>query len=41
MVTILLSAILPAFLVNDIVYLAITPLVLQLARRLRFNPLRI
>ena len=38
-VTILLSGVLSAFLVNDIVCLAITPLVLQLARRLRFNPL--
>ena len=38
-VTILLSGILSAFLVNDIVCLALTPLVLHLARRLRFNPL--
>jgi Na+/H+ antiporter NhaD/arsenite permease-like protein len=38
-VTILLSGILSAFLVNDIVCLALTPLVLQLARRLRFDPL--
>ena len=38
-VTILLSGVLSVFLVNDIVCLAITPLVLQLARRLRFNPL--
>ena len=38
-VTILLSGLLSAFLVNDIVCLAITPLVAQLARRLRFNPL--
>ena len=37
--TILLSGVLSAFLVNDIVCLAVTPLVLQLARRLRFNPL--
>jgi Na+/H+ antiporter NhaD/arsenite permease-like protein len=38
-VTILLSGILSAFLVNDIVCLALTPLVLHLARRLRFHPL--
>ncbi|MHB1423526.1 MAG: ArsB/NhaD family transporter [Gemmataceae bacterium] len=38
-VTILLSGVLSAFLVNDIVCLALTPLVLQLARRLRFHPL--
>src|SRR5579875_1225193 len=38
-VTILLSGVLSAFLVNDIVCLALTPLVLHLARRLRFNPL--
>jgi Na+/H+ antiporter NhaD/arsenite permease-like protein len=37
-VTILLSGVLSAFLVNDIVCLALTPLVLHLARRLRFNP---
>ena len=37
--TILLAGILSAFLVNDIVCLAITPLVIQLARRLRFDPL--
>ena len=37
-VTILLSGLLSAFLVNDIVCLALTPLVLHLARRLRFNP---
>jgi Na+/H+ antiporter NhaD/arsenite permease-like protein len=37
--TILLSGVLSAFLVNDIVCLALTPLVLHLARRLRFNPL--
>ncbi|HEY7426224.1 MAG TPA: anion transporter [Gemmataceae bacterium] len=36
--TILLSGVLSAFLVNDIVCLALTPLVLHLARRLRFNP---
>ena len=35
---ILLAGVLSAFLVNDIVCLALTPLVLQLARRLRFNP---
>jgi len=38
-VTILLSGVLSAFLVNDIVCLALTPLVLHLARRLRFPPL--
>ena len=38
-VTILLSGVLSAFLVNDIVCLALTPLVLQIARRLRFPPL--
>ena len=38
-VTILLSGILSAFLVNDIVCLALTPLVLHLTRRLKFNPL--
>lgn len=38
-VTILLSGVLSAFLVNDIVCLALTPLVLHLARRLRFNPI--
>src|SRR5579863_3030345 len=38
-VTILLSGILSAFLVNDIVCLAMTPLVLHLTRRLRFDPL--
>lgn len=37
-VTILLSGVLSAFLVNDIVCLALTPLVLHLARRLRFDP---
>ncbi len=37
-VTILLSGLLSAFLVNDIVCLALTPLVLHLARRLRFIP---
>jgi Na+/H+ antiporter NhaD/arsenite permease-like protein len=39
LVVILLSGILSAFLVNDIVCLALTPLVLHLTRRLRFNPL--
>ena len=39
LVTILLSGILSAFLVNDIVCLALTPLVLHLARRLRFEPM--
>lgn len=38
-VTIVLSGVLSAFLVNDIVCLALTPLVLHLARRLRFHPL--
>lgn len=37
-VTIALSGLLSAFLVNDIVCLALTPLVLHLARRLRYNP---
>lgn len=37
-VTILLSGVLSAFLVNDIVCLALTPLVLHLAQRLRFHP---
>jgi Na+/H+ antiporter NhaD/arsenite permease-like protein len=37
--TILLSGVLSAFLVNDIVCLALTPLVLHLARRLRFEPI--
>lgn len=37
-VVILLSGILSAFLVNDIVCLALTPLVLHLTRRLRFDP---
>jgi Na+/H+ antiporter NhaD/arsenite permease-like protein len=38
-VTILLSGVLSAFLINDIVCLTLTPLVLHLARRLRFDPL--
>lgn len=37
-VTILLSGVLSAFLVNDIVCLALTPLVLHLTRRLGFDP---
>ncbi len=37
-VTIALSGVLSAFLINDIVCLTLTPLVLHLARRLRFNP---
>ena len=37
-VVVLLSGILSAFLVNDIVCLALTPLVLHLCRRMRFNP---
>jgi Na+/H+ antiporter NhaD/arsenite permease-like protein len=36
--TIVVSGILSAFLINDIVCLALTPLVLHLARRLRFDP---
>jgi Na+/H+ antiporter NhaD/arsenite permease-like protein len=39
LVTIFLSGILSAFLVNDIVCLALTPVVLHLARRLKFDPL--
>ena len=39
LVVILLSGILSAFLVNDIVCLALTPLVLHLAKRLRFDPI--
>jgi len=38
-VTITLSGILSAFLINDIVCLTLTPLVLHLARRLRFDPI--
>ncbi len=38
-VTIALSGLLSAFLVNDIVCLALTPLVVHLARRLKLNPL--
>ncbi len=37
-VTITLSGVLSAFLINDIVCLTLTPLVLHLARRLRFDP---
>jgi Na+/H+ antiporter NhaD/arsenite permease-like protein len=37
-VVILLSGVLSAFLVNDIVCLALTPLVLHLTKRLRFDP---
>jgi Na+/H+ antiporter NhaD/arsenite permease-like protein len=37
-VTIGLSGVLSAFLINDIVCLTLTPLVLHLARRLRFDP---
>lgn len=38
-VTILLSGVLSAFLVNDIVCLALTPLVLHMAKRLGFKPI--
>jgi len=38
-VTIILSGVLSAFLVNDIVCLALTPLVIHLARRLQIDPL--
>jgi Na+/H+ antiporter NhaD/arsenite permease-like protein len=38
-VTIVLSGVLSAFLVNDIVCLALTPLVLHLTRRLKFEPM--
>jgi Na+/H+ antiporter NhaD/arsenite permease-like protein len=37
--TIGLSGVLSAFLINDVVCVALTPLVLHLARRLRFDPL--
>ncbi len=37
--TILLAGILSAFLVNDVVCLAVTPLLIHLARKLRFDPL--
>ncbi len=36
--TIVLSGVLSAFLINDVVCVALTPLVLHLARRLRFDP---
>jgi Na+/H+ antiporter NhaD/arsenite permease-like protein len=38
-VTMLLSGVLSAFLINDIICLTMTPLVLHLARRLRFDPI--
>ena len=38
-VTIMLSGVLSAFLINDIVCLTLTPLVLHIARRLRFDPI--
>jgi Na+/H+ antiporter NhaD/arsenite permease-like protein len=38
-VTVVLSGVLSAFLINDIVCLALTPLVLHLARKLRCDPL--
>jgi Na+/H+ antiporter NhaD/arsenite permease-like protein len=38
-VTILLSGVLSAFLINDVVCVALTPLVLHLARRLKFDPI--
>lgn len=38
-VTITLSGLLSAFLINDVVCVALTPLVLHLARRLKFDPL--
>jgi Na+/H+ antiporter NhaD/arsenite permease-like protein len=38
-ITIVLSGVLSAFLINDIVCLTLTPLVLHIARRLRFDPL--
>jgi Na+/H+ antiporter NhaD/arsenite permease-like protein len=37
-VTILLSGILSAFLINDVICVALTPLVLRLAQRLNFDP---
>jgi Na+/H+ antiporter NhaD/arsenite permease-like protein len=36
--TVILSGVLSAFLINDVVCVALTPLVLHLARRLRFDP---
>ena len=38
-VTVTLSGVLSAFLINDVVCLTLTPLVLYLARRLRFDPI--
>ncbi len=38
-VTIALSGVLSAFLINDVVCVALTPLVLHLARRMKFDPL--
>lgn len=38
LVTILLSGVLSAFLVNDIVCIALTPLVLQITKKLKFDP---
>ncbi len=38
-VTVALSGLLSAFLINDVVCVALTPLVLHLARRLKFDPL--
>jgi Na+/H+ antiporter NhaD/arsenite permease-like protein len=38
-VTIMLSGVLSAFLINDIVCLTLTPIVLHLTRRLRFDPI--
>jgi len=37
--TILLSGVLSAFLINDVVCVALTPLVLHLARRMKFDPI--
>jgi Na+/H+ antiporter NhaD/arsenite permease-like protein len=37
-VTVCLSGVLSAFLINDVVCVALTPLVLRLARRLKFDP---
>jgi Na+/H+ antiporter NhaD/arsenite permease-like protein len=38
-VTIVLSGVLSAFLINDVVCVAMTPLVLHLARRMKFDPI--
>ena len=38
-VTIVLSGLLSAFLINDVVCVALTPLVLHLARRMKFDPI--